>query len=239
MAGLVKKYLFLYNIVQFGGWTYILYLLAAHFHAGGWSSQSLIGVWQHVGWWVTLFQFGAVLEIVHSLVGFVKTPVATTFVQVFSRVACVTLAILVPTTNDHWAMSLMLTAWGITEVVRYLFYALSLYDAVPYILGWLRYTLFIILYPSGVTGETGTIIASLPYVKETGLWSITMPNALNVSFNLYYTLIGSLAFYVIGLPWLYTYMLGQRKRFIQSGGVTKKPATSSVTSSPSSAKKQN
>lgn len=47
------------------------------------------------------------------------------------------------------------TSWGLVEVPRYLFYALNLLDAVPYPLFWLRYSLFAILYPTGITGELG------------------------------------------------------------------------------------
>eukprot|EP01133_Synstelium_polycarpum_P001407 gene1407-1623_t len=220
--GLAKSYLIIYNFVQFLGWSCILGQLIQHFVAKGLplSLASCEGVWASVGTLVTIFQSAAVLEIVHSMIRIVKTPVATTGVQVFSRVACLSLAIMVPATHNHWVLSLMLFSWSITEVIRYLFYTLSLVESVPYILGWLRYTLFIVLYPSGVSGEVGTILVSLPFVKETGLFSIAMPNAINFAFNFYYVLASSLVFYVIGLPWLYTYMLGQRKRFIATGGVS-------------------
>ncbi|GAM27175.1 hypothetical protein SAMD00019534_103500, partial [Acytostelium subglobosum LB1] len=221
--GIAKIYLLAYNSVQFAGWSYILALLAMHANNAGWTSEAFNGVWDTVGTWVIYFQFAAVLEILHSLIGIVKTPAATTFVQVFSRVACVTLAIYVPPVHNHWVLTLMLVSWSITEVVRYAFYALSLIDAVPYFLGWLRYTLFIVLYPSGVSGETGTIIVSLPHVESMRLFYFDMPNAINFAFNTRLVLMSSLIFYVFGLPWLYTYMLGQRKRFIQTGGV-KAPA---------------
>ena len=60
-------------------------------------------------------------------------------------------------------------AWGLVEVPRYLFYAINLYTEVcrnfqwtlryncgihqvPYPLKWLRYSLFYVLYPMGITG---------------------------------------------------------------------------------------
>lgn len=49
-----------------------------------------------------------------------------------------------------------------------------------------RYTFFIVLYPMGVTGELLTIYAALPYVQKTGLYSVTLPNKYNFSFD-YYT----------------------------------------------------
>lgn len=49
-----------------------------------------------------------------------------------------------------------------------------------------RYTFFIVLYPMGVMGELLTIYAALPYVQKTGLYSVTLPNKYNFSFD-YYT----------------------------------------------------
>ena len=60
---------------------------------------------------------------------------------------------------------LLLLAWSITEVIRYSFYALSLFNSVPYFIIWLRYTTFIVLYPTGVTGELLTLFAGLPEVR--------------------------------------------------------------------------
>ncbi len=46
---------------------------------------------------------------------------------------------------------MFLYAWSITEMIRYSFYAGGLLHMTPGVLTWLRYTLFIILYPIGVT----------------------------------------------------------------------------------------
>ncbi|KYQ90647.1 hypothetical protein DLAC_09280 [Tieghemostelium lacteum] len=222
MGVVSKAYLVLYNAVQTIGWAYILMKLALH-HKDGYNPN---GVWDLIGKEVILFQGAAVLEIVHSLIGIVKTPVATTFVQVFSRVACVFLATIVPTTQNYWSLTLMLFCWSITEVIRYSFYALSIVNMVPYFLGWLRYTTFYILYPMGVLGETSTILASIPFVTENKVLTYSMPNFLNVSFDFAFFLKFSLIFYVVGLPWLYMHMISQRKRFIATGGNTKATPTS-------------
>ncbi len=42
-------------------------------------------------------------------------------------------------------------AWTVTELVRYSFYTFQAASwAAPYALVWLRYSLFIVLYPIGV-----------------------------------------------------------------------------------------
>jgi len=47
----------------------------------------------------------------------------------------------------------MVISWSITEIVRYLNYAVGLVGQKPYPLLWLRYTLFFILYPTGAGSE--------------------------------------------------------------------------------------
>eukprot|EP01099_Mayorella_cantabrigiensis_P000600 TRINITY_DN1265_c0_g6_i2.p1 TRINITY_DN1265_c0_g6~~TRINITY_DN1265_c0_g6_i2.p1 ORF type:complete len:118 (+),score=35.63 TRINITY_DN1265_c0_g6_i2:38-391(+) len=87
-------------------------------------------------------------------------------------------------------------------------------DACPYFLVWMRYTLFLVLYPLGVASEMGLMYVSLPHIKQTGLWSIRMPNAANMSFDLYTIIILELIIWVPGLYTMYTYMLAQRKKVL-------------------------
>jgi very-long-chain (3R)-3-hydroxyacyl-CoA dehydratase len=52
----------------------------------------------------------------------------------------------------------MILSWSLVEVPRYAFYVMALItgDATkktPYWLFWLRYSLFAVLYPTGITGE--------------------------------------------------------------------------------------
>ncbi|KAL8523661.1 hypothetical protein ACS0TY_013582 [Phlomoides rotata] len=77
---------------------------------------------------------------------------------------------------------------------------------------WLRYSTFIILYPTGITSEVGLIYNALPYMREYGKYRIRMPNKLNFGFDYYYNALLTLGVYVPGIPDLYGYMLGQRKK---------------------------
>ena len=57
--------------------------------------------------------------------------------------------------------------WSLIEVPRYLFYLLKLLEVkIPTWLLFLRYNLFFVLYPAGISGEILTIINALPYIKE-------------------------------------------------------------------------
>ncbi len=45
-------------------------------------------------------------------------------------------------------------SWALVEVPRYIFYAVNLFTKnVPYPLFFLRYNLFMVLYPSGISGS--------------------------------------------------------------------------------------
>lgn len=54
-------------------------------------------------------------------------------------------------------------AWSITEVVRYSFYACGLLGYEPYLLLYLRYTMFYVLYPVGAGSEAFLSYATLPF----------------------------------------------------------------------------
>ena len=53
-------------------------------------------------------------------------------------------------------------SWACVEVPRYLFYAVNLFtEVVPYPLFFLRYNLFMVLYPSGITGVDDVVTVVL------------------------------------------------------------------------------
>ena len=130
------------------------------------------------------------IEVLHCLVGLVPSSAFQTFIQIISRLIVVW-GILhpVPETRISYGVPLILLAWPLAETTRYLYYALNIYNVVPYLLTWARYSLFIILYPTGVLGELLIMGKSFNYIKERLLWSITLPNFANVSFYYHIALI--------------------------------------------------
>ena len=64
----------------------------------------------------------------------------------------------------------MVAAWACVEVPRYLFYAVNLFAAgphkIPMPLFWLRYTLFVVLYPAGISGELLQMWHAWPVCKH-------------------------------------------------------------------------
>ncbi|XP_055996790.1 very-long-chain (3R)-3-hydroxyacyl-CoA dehydratase 2-like [Ostrea edulis] len=209
--GLSVAYLVAYNVCQMIGWTFLMIKLIHHM-ATEWT---VVGLYDEVATFLNIFQTAAVLEILHCALGLVRSNVVLTAFQVFSRVF-LTWAITysVPSVQNYYGVLLFVTAWTITEIIRYSFYFFSLLGGVPYFIVWCRYTFFIVLYPLGVTGELITVYSSLREVEEKKLYYFPLPNAANMSFNYFYFLIFFMIMYIPIFPQLYTHMLAQRRKVI-------------------------
>ncbi|EDM11328.1 rCG52580, isoform CRA_b [Rattus norvegicus] len=149
------------------------------------------------------------------MAGIVPSSVVLTSFQVMSRVFLIwAVTHSVKEVQSEDSVLLFVIAWTITEIIRYSFYTFSLLNHLPYIIKWARYTLFIVLYPMGVTGELLTIYAALPYVRQAGLYSISLPNKYNFSFDYHAFLILVMISYIPLFPQLYFHMIQQRRKVL-------------------------
>ncbi|XP_056390373.1 very-long-chain (3R)-3-hydroxyacyl-CoA dehydratase 2 [Hyla sarda] len=204
-------YLVIYNVIMTAGWLVIAVGLVRTYLAKG----SYHSLYYSIERPLKFFQTGALLEIVHCALGIVPSSVVLTAFQVSSRVF-LTWAVThsVREVQNEDSVLLFVVAWTITEIIRYSFYTFSLLNHLPYIIKWARYTLFIVLYPMGVAGELLTIYAALPYIKQTGLYSISLPNKYNFSFDYYTFLILVMVSYIPIFPQLYFHMIHQRRKVL-------------------------
>lgn len=209
MSILRRIYLTLYNWTVFAGWLQVLYLALKTISESGHEN-----VYAAVEKPLLLAQSAALLEIFHGLVGLVRSPLSATLPQIGSRLY-LTWGILYsfPEVRNHILVSSLVISWSITEIIRYSFFGTKeALGSAPSFLLWLRYSAFLVLYPTGITSEVGLIYCSLPSMKESGIYSLRMPNKWNFSFDYFYAAILALGIYVPGTPHLYGYMLGQRKK---------------------------
>lgn len=209
LSTLKRIYLTIYNWAVFYGWAQVLYFAVKTL-----MESSHREVYDAVEKPLQLAQTAAVMEILHGLVGLVRSPVSATLPQISSRLY-VTWGILwsFPELRTHVLVSSLVISWSITETIRYSFFGLKeALGFAPSWLLWLRYSTFLILYPSGITSEVGLIYLALPYIKKSEKYCIRMPNKWNFSFDYYYAAILALLIYVPGSPHMYTYMLAQRKK---------------------------
>jgi hypothetical protein len=132
---------------------YVLYLTYKTVLAGGGTAD----VWAATELPLKVSQTAAILEVVHAATGLVRSPVGITAMQVASRIWClwgIVNAVPVPTTTSglpatplgfigpvplQLNLISLLTAWCLSEVIRYGFFALKeAFGDAPYVSTWLR-----------------------------------------------------------------------------------------------------
>uniref|UniRef100_A0A8C2J2G6 Very-long-chain (3R)-3-hydroxyacyl-CoA dehydratase n=2 Tax=Cyprinus carpio TaxID=7962 RepID=A0A8C2J2G6_CYPCA len=198
---LATAYLVIYNVVMTAGWLVIAVGLVRAYLARG----SYHGLYYSIEKPLKYFQTGINLFTQHlkCFEGIVPSSVVLTGFQVMSRV---------------------FLTWAVTHSVREVKllrdYCLAFIwlKSIFYVLrssNFHRYTFFFVLYPMGVAGELLTIYAALPYVQKTGLYSITLPNNYNFSFD-YHTFLILIMHHVFSklFPQLYFHMIRQRKKVL-------------------------
>ena len=103
----------------------------------------------------------------------------------------------------------MVASWALSEVPRYLFYVCAQLKSQPYPLFWLRYSLFLVLYPTGISGELLQVYASLSDAA-------CSPVCQRASLCLF-------AVYVVGSPYMILNMWGNRVRALKKRAADAKP----------------
>lgn len=219
---IVKPYMIAYNAFQLYGWSIALFnfgkgIAASEFdvRASQWTGETAA--------YITFFQWLMLMEVVHPALGMVRGDPLTALLQVISRIMVVILANVLgaPILQDGFWVNCVIFAWSLTEVIRYSSYIASLLDVKIYVLTWLRYTLFIGLYPMGVSGELGVFAGAIPFLERlenvksipstyggTQQWLVESgmyPFLLKIGWT------GVIMMYVIGFPYLYLYMVMRRK----------------------------
>ncbi|KAI1694121.1 protein tyrosine phosphatase-like protein, PTPLA domain-containing protein [Ditylenchus destructor] len=204
-------YLILYNVMQVLGWGTILIKTVSGLLLASTKDQ----LYKNVELELQIFQTAAILEIVHTIIGLVRSPLGTTLAQVFSRITVLWLILFnVASSRSSVGVPMLLLAWSLTEVVRYSYYALSLLKTVPFLLTWMRYTLFLVLYPLGASGEVITMISALPEIGEMKHLTSGTPDRLDFGLIFYGFVIFLCLAYIPGFPMLYGYMFLQRKKVL-------------------------
>ena len=126
----------------------------------------------------------------------------------------------IPELHSNPAVGVLFLAWAITEVIRYPTYALS--EDCPRWLTWLRYNIFIPMYPIGFLSEMKLMFDGLSIMRTEQLYTVTMPNIYNFAFDYPTFIVGLLLAYPLFGYSLYVYMLAQRKKKLAPGEAKKK-----------------
>lgn len=250
-AFITAPYLLGYSAYQAVGWGKAFAAVLANVQGAS------APLWSTAGPFVTYYQNLALLEVAHAALGLTSSNAAMTFLQIFSRVALVAVLNEFPGDykENPWCIRAMLFAWCLTEVVRYSFYAVNqtkdllttvksmliatkkakgdkLGEAkepfkVPFPLLWLRYSLFLVLYPMGVSGEIGCMFQTLTKIitmgaskQASGVGNLVLDYCLRPglgSFGWTGAAVTVLLVYILGLPPLFNMMLGARRKTLGGG----------------------
>lgn len=157
--------------------------------------------------YLALVQGIAVLDLVHIGLKWVKSPWLTTAVQYLSRMFVIAVLYFA---NFVWNLEgndfvrvgtfLILLVWPLAEIIRFSYYASTPKDVWYKTIRFLRYSAFIILYPTGVLAEWLLMgkVAFFAFENRWMFWVILIA----VVFILY----------ILFFPKLYLYLWNQRKK---------------------------
>uniref|UniRef100_A0A1A7Y416 Very-long-chain (3R)-3-hydroxyacyl-CoA dehydratase n=1 Tax=Iconisemion striatum TaxID=60296 RepID=A0A1A7Y416_9TELE len=211
-VGLKKGYLFMYNLVQFLGFSWIFINMTVRLFILG--QDSFYDTFHTTADMMYFCQMMAVLEVINPLLGLVRTGVFPALIQVAGR--NVILFVIFGSLDDMQnepVVFFVFYLWSTIEIFRYPFYMLACIGTDWPMLTWFRYNLWIPLYPLGVVAEAVAVIQSLPIFDETRLFSVPLPAALGHSLSFSYTLQLYLVLMFLGLfiNFRHLYKLRQRR----------------------------
>uniref|UniRef100_A0A3P8WRL8 Very-long-chain (3R)-3-hydroxyacyl-CoA dehydratase n=1 Tax=Cynoglossus semilaevis TaxID=244447 RepID=A0A3P8WRL8_CYNSE len=211
----LKGYLFVYNLVQFLGFSWIFVNMTVRLFILG--QDSFYDTFHTMADMMYFCQMMAVLEVINPLLGLVKTGFIPAMIQVAGR--NVILFVIFGTVEEMQnkpVVFFVFYLWSTIELFRYPFYMLACMGTEWKLLTWLRYSLWIPLYPLGVIAEAVAVIQSLPIFDETRLFSIPLPSVLGHSLSFSYILQLYLVIMFLGLFFNFQHLYKQRKRRFRS-----------------------
>ncbi|XP_030832614.1 very-long-chain (3R)-3-hydroxyacyl-CoA dehydratase 3 [Strongylocentrotus purpuratus] len=219
-------YLFMYNLIQWIIFTMVFVYCLGKFILHGKEDLPAAYDWAIIP--LGIAQVFACLEVIHAMTGLVKSGTMTVFMQVFGRNFVLFVVIMNNPELKEEGMTLYLfMVWSAVEVVRYPFYMLSCIDYESEVVTWLRYTVWIPLYPLGFLSEIMVVCLAIPFYKETDMFSVHLPNRANIAFSFVYYMYLHIIIIVSSAPTLLSHMWRLRKkkygkRRIRIGGVKPK-----------------
>lgn len=209
-------YLVAYNIACCAGWAIVLSSALQIVLNHGLSFSALEKVYDAPALSSTLtrVQTAALLEIAHAALGLVRSPVFITSLQVGSRIAALFAVTHSPEAAHQYGAGMMILSWALVEVPRYAFYVAALItgDATkktPFPLFWLRYSLFAVLYPTGIFGE---LTVFLKASKDHVFLNLLGPG-MGVQFMYYFILSFPVIYAPGALPMIFNMASNRKKAF--------------------------
>lgn len=204
-----NSYLTIYNSVVGLGFLYVFMISLIRVVIDG--PGAMLSNYRNMGWLLKSCQNTVWLELLHSFFRLTKTPLSATAMQVLGRNVVLFLVLdAEPSLQSSYVVYALMICWSAIEVIRYPYYTLQIYGIEFPALTWLRYSLWIPLYPVGICCEAYLVYNTIPLVLESKRLTVELPNTANFAFSFYHYLIVHLAAVVIGGAYLMHHMVRQR-----------------------------
>ncbi|KAG7276258.1 hypothetical protein CRUP_018640 [Coryphaenoides rupestris] len=203
--------LFLYNLVQFLGFSWIFVNMTVRLLIFG--QDSLYDTFHTMSAVMFFCQTLAAVEVLNAAFGVVKTGVVPTFIQVVGRNFI--LFIIFGSLEEMHSKPVVFFVfypWSAIEIFRYPFYMLGCFNTEWKALTWLRYTAWIPLYPLGSLAEAVAVIQSIPIFDKAQLFSLDLTKFIGTSVRFSHFLYVYLVLMVIALTVNFRHLYKQRKR---------------------------
>ncbi|KAF3854865.1 hypothetical protein F7725_022920 [Dissostichus mawsoni] len=200
---LKTAFLFVYNLVQFLGFSWIFVNMTVRLFIFG--QDSLYDTFHTISDVMFFCQILAAVEVLNAALVSSTRVVGRNFVLflIFGSLEEM---------HNRPVVFFVFYLWSAIEIVRYPFYMLGCFNTEWKTLTWLRYTIWIPLYPLGVLAEAVAVIQSIPIFDETKLFSIPLPKALGTSISFSFVLYIYLVLMFLGLLINFRHLYKQRKR---------------------------
>ncbi|XP_012273014.1 very-long-chain (3R)-3-hydroxyacyl-CoA dehydratase [Orussus abietinus] len=200
---LKKVYLILYNLCQFVGFIYVLAVMGIRYSRDG--PDSMKDTYAAIGnpmKFILLLQF---LEVMHPLFGYTKGSALIALLQVGGRAFILFFMVdAEPRMQTKPVVFYIFLVWSTVEIVRYPYYVTQLLNVEIPFLTWLRYTIWMPLYPLGFLCEGIIVLRNIPYFEETLKFTVSLPNSWNFAFH--FPSFMKLYLLILCIPGMYTMM---------------------------------
>nr|XP_020661327.1 very-long-chain (3R)-3-hydroxyacyl-CoA dehydratase 3 [Pogona vitticeps] len=210
---LKRGYLFMYNLVQFLGFSWIFVNMTVRLFMLG--KDSFFDTFHTSADMMYFCHMLACMEVVNTFIGLVRAPLTPVVLQVGGRNFVLFIVLgSVEEMHSKAVVFFIFYLWSLIEIFRYPFYMLSCIDVEWKVLTWIRYSIWIPLYPLGILAEAVAVIQSIPIFNSTGRFSLQLPSPLNftIPFSVFLQLY--LVFLFLGPFVNFRHLYKQRKRHL-------------------------
>uniref|UniRef100_A0A1A8IEB3 Very-long-chain (3R)-3-hydroxyacyl-CoA dehydratase n=2 Tax=Nothobranchius kuhntae TaxID=321403 RepID=A0A1A8IEB3_NOTKU len=159
------SYIFLYNLFQFCGHTWILANTIARFLTFG--QDALADTFYSVGFMMSLCQLLSILELFHIADGIEKARLLPRFIQVMEKNGLLMVIILLEEIQSKPVVCVQFFFWNILDLLRYPHELLCVMDTPSTSMLWIRYSVWIAVYILSVANEGVTVYQTLVYLGQT------------------------------------------------------------------------